>query len=85
MNSASIDTTDLSTSAAARELAISEGTLRQWANKGLLPCSRLTNGTRVFRPSEPGPNRNRRSAGRRVGVPLRGVARAGCTPHVPWI
>lgn len=39
----------LSVSAAARALDVAENTVRLWTRRGLLPCSRLSNGTRIIR------------------------------------
>ena len=39
----------VSVSAAARALDVAENTVRLWTRRGLLPCSRLSNGTRIIR------------------------------------
>lgn len=53
MLNAAISNVELvSVSAAARALDVSEGTVRLWTRRGLLPCARMSNGTRVIRRSD---------------------------------
>lgn len=42
----------LTTGEAAERMGVHPDTLRRWANKGIVPVTRLQNGHRLFKPSD---------------------------------